>query len=168
MFWKVQGNIGGWTDFPDKTRGIFNVGGLAGEREGWYLPGFDTGWTDGVEWVDKPGVRFYRGLVEVDYPEGVDVHYRWVPLTQMILLPDRSGRSACWRMAVHGTKGLPYSWTTRAPIPDFSFVFPNATGGYRAQLYVNGWQFGRRYGDLGRYNIALISPNGLTKNHTQI
>lgn len=28
--------------YPDKTRGVFNEGGLYGERQGWHLPGFDT------------------------------------------------------------------------------------------------------------------------------
>ncbi len=81
MTWKVQGNLGGWTDFPDKVRTLYNVGGLYGERMGWYLPGFDDGgWTDGGPEValDAPGVRFYRGTVDVDYPEGTDIHYRWV------------------------------------------------------------------------------------------
>ena len=33
-----------------------------------------------------------------------------------------------------------------------SVVFSNTTGaGYRGQLFVNGWQFGRLYGDLGAY-----------------
>ncbi|KAK0448411.1 glycoside hydrolase family 35 protein [Desarmillaria tabescens] len=37
--WRVQGKIGGYTDY---TRGVFNEGGLYGERKGWHLPGFDT------------------------------------------------------------------------------------------------------------------------------
>ncbi|KAH9053098.1 glycoside hydrolase family 35 protein [Lactarius vividus] len=40
--WKVQGKIGGYTDFPDRVRGVLNEGGLFGERAGWHLPGFDT------------------------------------------------------------------------------------------------------------------------------
>ncbi|PIL34787.1 hypothetical protein GSI_02574 [Ganoderma sinense ZZ0214-1] len=39
--WKVQGKIGGYTNFPDKVRGVMNEGGLFGESEGWHLPGFD-------------------------------------------------------------------------------------------------------------------------------
>ena len=29
--WKIQGNYGGNTDFPDKVRGILNEGGLCAE-----------------------------------------------------------------------------------------------------------------------------------------
>lgn len=30
-----------------------------------------------------------------------------------------------------------------------SFLFPDNVGSYRAQLFVNGWQHGRRFGDYG-------------------
>ncbi|TCD66865.1 hypothetical protein EIP91_000819 [Steccherinum ochraceum] len=46
--WKVQGKLGGYTGFPDKTRGVLNEGGLFGERQGWHLPGFDTS-----SWVSR-------------------------------------------------------------------------------------------------------------------
>lgn len=32
----------GLCSYPDKYRGLFNEGGLFGERKGWHLPGFDT------------------------------------------------------------------------------------------------------------------------------
>uniref|UniRef100_A0A8H7XXB1 beta-galactosidase n=1 Tax=Psilocybe cubensis TaxID=181762 RepID=A0A8H7XXB1_PSICU len=38
--WKVQGKVGGYKNFPDKTRGVLNEGGLFGERSGWHLPSF--------------------------------------------------------------------------------------------------------------------------------
>ena len=78
LIWKIQGNQGGWTDFPDKVRSLYNVGGLYGEREGWHLPGFDdSDWEEGgpEESLDMPGVRFYRASVDVDYPAGLDIHY---------------------------------------------------------------------------------------------
>ena len=81
MTWKIQGNQGGWTSFPDRVRSLYNVGGLYGEREGWYLPGYDDSeWQSGGpdDSLEGPGVRFYRGTVDVDYPEGLDVHYRSV------------------------------------------------------------------------------------------
>ncbi|EKM56203.1 glycoside hydrolase family 35 protein [Phanerochaete carnosa HHB-10118-sp] len=40
--WKVQGKLGGYTNYPDKVGGVLNEGGLFDEREGWHLPGFDT------------------------------------------------------------------------------------------------------------------------------
>jgi aryl-phospho-beta-D-glucosidase BglC (GH1 family) len=44
VVWRIQGDAGG--EHPaDSVRGIFNASGLFGERNGWYLPGFnDTGW----------------------------------------------------------------------------------------------------------------------------
>jgi len=50
-----------------------------------------------------------------------------------------------------------------------SFVFPNVTGGYRAQLFVNGWQFGRRLGDLSElacspliHYLRVVCPSSRT------
>ncbi|KAF8551280.1 glycoside hydrolase family 35 protein [Imleria badia] len=40
--WKVQGKVGGYSNYPDKVRGVLNEGGLYGERLGWHLPGYDT------------------------------------------------------------------------------------------------------------------------------
>lgn len=79
MHWKVQGNLGGWTDFPDRVRSIYNTGGLGGERKGWHLPGFDDNdgnWADGLADLKEPGVRFYRATVDIDYPSKTDIHYR--------------------------------------------------------------------------------------------
>lgn len=77
--WKVQGNEGGNTAYPDRVRGIYNLGGLYGERAGWYLPGFDdSAWEQASPSTSTgaPGVWFYRAKVEIDYPAGHDVHYR--------------------------------------------------------------------------------------------
>ncbi|KAG7440311.1 glycoside hydrolase family 35 protein [Guyanagaster necrorhizus] len=76
--WRVQGKIGGYTDFPDKTRGVFNEGGLYGERKGWHLPGFDTSsWksrdlNDGLP-ESAAGVGFFVTTFDLDIPEGFDV-----------------------------------------------------------------------------------------------
>lgn len=47
----------------------------------------------------------------------------------------------------------------------FSFVFPDVVGGFRAQLFVNGWQFGRRYGDVGPQLLFPVPP-GILKQGT--
>lgn len=59
-------------------RGVFNEGGLFGEREGWHLPGFDTS-----SWVerdlsegllgDSAGVGFFVTTFSLDIPEETDV-----------------------------------------------------------------------------------------------
>ncbi|KLO05165.1 glycoside hydrolase family 35 protein [Schizopora paradoxa] len=75
--WKVQGKVGGYTNFPDKVRGVLNEGGTFGERQGWHLPGFDTSsWssrdiTNGLP-NNTAGVGFFVTTFDLDIPEGVD------------------------------------------------------------------------------------------------
>lgn len=79
--WHVAGTAGeaeGKT--LDPVRGVYNEGGLLGERLGWHLPGFDDGaWEAGSpsDGFSGASVRFYRAKVELDVPEGHDaaVHF---------------------------------------------------------------------------------------------
>ncbi|KAL5524694.1 hypothetical protein ACEPAF_9839 [Sanghuangporus sanghuang] len=83
--WRVQGKIGGYANFPDKTRGVMNDGGLFGERQGWHLPGFDT---TGPEWVERDfseglpgdgaGVGFFVSTFDLDLPKSTDVPLSFV------------------------------------------------------------------------------------------
>lgn len=76
LVWRVQGNLGGNENFPDKVRGLYNVGGLYGERMGWYLPGYgDSDWKAAAP-LTRPGVAFYRSEVAVVVESGMDVHHR--------------------------------------------------------------------------------------------
>ncbi|KAL4081114.1 glycoside hydrolase family 35 protein [Scleroderma citrinum] len=76
--WKVQGKLGGYTNFPDKVRGVLNEGGLYGERQGWHLPGFDTSpWTardisQGLP-SSSAGVGFFVTTFNLSIPEYLDV-----------------------------------------------------------------------------------------------
>ncbi|KAJ7445072.1 glycoside hydrolase family 35 protein [Mycena latifolia] len=77
--WKVQGKVGGYIAFPDKTRGVFNEGGLFGERRGWHLPGFDTsGWEERPLGEGLPGggagIGFFVTTFELDIEQYLDVH----------------------------------------------------------------------------------------------
>jgi len=75
--WKVQGKVGGYTGFLDKTRGVLNEGGTFGERQGWHLPGFDTS-----SWVSRDlstglpgssaGVGFFVTTFNLNIPAGID------------------------------------------------------------------------------------------------
>ncbi|OCF61988.1 hypothetical protein L486_01654 [Kwoniella mangroviensis CBS 10435] len=138
--WKIQGNTGGWEQYPDKVRGVFNVGGLYGERKGWNLPGYDDGrWEnehfDGKHLVtvtadldevqdSGAGIGWWRGRIEVEYPDGLDLHY--------------------------------------------SFVFPRILSPVRGQLFVNGWQLGRFYGDLGPQYRFPIPPGILAQGNNTV
>ncbi|KAL0951694.1 hypothetical protein HGRIS_008370 [Hohenbuehelia grisea] len=76
--WKVQGKIGGYTNYPDKFRGVLNEGGLFGERKGWHLPGFDVS-----RWIKRDlasglpnsaaGVGFFVTTFDLRIPAGLDV-----------------------------------------------------------------------------------------------
>lgn len=73
--WRVQGNRGGDTPI-DPVRGIYNNGGLYGEREGWSLPGYpDATWRDVTlpDAIDQPGVDWYRTTFKLDIPADQDV-----------------------------------------------------------------------------------------------
>jgi len=72
--WKIQGNSGG-EDVVDTARGANNVGGLYGEREGWYLPGFpDTSWsrTTLPATTATAGTSWYRTQFDLAIPSDVD------------------------------------------------------------------------------------------------
>lgn len=73
--WRIQGNRGGETPI-DPVRGIYNNGGLYGERMGWSLPGYpDTQWrtVSLPDAIDQPGVDWYRTTFKLDIPADQDV-----------------------------------------------------------------------------------------------
>ncbi|KAL2162929.1 hypothetical protein VTH06DRAFT_6765 [Thermothelomyces fergusii] len=76
--WKVAGTAGGSAPGRaglDAVRTHYNEGGLAAERLGWHLGGFDdSAWeTTATVGFDGAGVRFYRARVPLDVPGGLDV-----------------------------------------------------------------------------------------------
>lgn len=79
--WRVAGNAGGESNI-DPVRGPLNEDGFYGERVGWQLPGFDDSqWqaTAGSELsFSGAGVKFYRTVVPLDIPRGLDVAVSFV------------------------------------------------------------------------------------------
>jgi beta-galactosidase GanA len=72
--WRLQGNRGGETPL-DTVRGALSVGGLYGERAGWYLPGYSTDTWQPVTLPatdTAPGVSWYATTVPLDLPTGQD------------------------------------------------------------------------------------------------
>lgn len=60
------------------SAGVFNEGGLFGERKGWHLPGFDvSGWEPRELVQGLPGsiagVGFFVTTFELKIPKGLDV-----------------------------------------------------------------------------------------------
>jgi beta-galactosidase GanA len=77
--WKIQGSVGGET-LVDPVRGPMNIGGLYGERHGWFLPGYpDNNWRK-VSLPDRwsnaglpPGIGWYRTEFNLGLPFATDV-----------------------------------------------------------------------------------------------
>lgn len=68
----------GFYSYPDKYRGLFNEGGLFGERKGWHLPGFDTSsWSSRDLSSGLPdsiaGVGFFVTTFDLNIPSYQDV-----------------------------------------------------------------------------------------------
>ena len=87
--WKIQGVRGGIHP-ADTTRGIYNNGGLYGERAGWYLPGFpDATWKHATTMhANTAGVTWYRTHFTLKYPTNQDAMLRLNVLSKRFS-PDR-------------------------------------------------------------------------------
>ncbi|HEV3356978.1 MAG TPA: beta-galactosidase [Pseudonocardiaceae bacterium] len=79
MTWRIQGAQGG-EQLLDPTRGPLNVGGLDGERAGWYLPGYpDQNWRNVSlpdSWAQRglpSGDGWYRDTFNLNLPVGTDI-----------------------------------------------------------------------------------------------
>lgn len=74
--WKIMGAKS--ADTADKARTTYNNGGLYGEREGWYLPGFDdSSWAPARTLrASEPGVTWFRSDFNLNVPAGQDVAFR--------------------------------------------------------------------------------------------
>ena len=77
--WKIQGDKGG-ENIVDPVRGQFNTGGLYGERNGWYLPGYNTSSWKAVTLPDRwsasgvpAGIGWYGTTFNLNLPEKTDV-----------------------------------------------------------------------------------------------
>ncbi|KAF9259410.1 glycoside hydrolase family 35 protein [Marasmius fiardii PR-910] len=122
--WRVQGKVGGYTNFPDKHRGVMNEGGFYGERKGWHLPAFDTSSkpfetrniSSGLP-DSKAGVGFFVTTFDLDVPTGYDVPMS-INFEDLDYFQDRS-------VGVEEYKP------------------------YRAIFFVNGWMMGKIIGNLG-------------------
>ena len=79
--WRIAGEVNGERQLIDPVRGPLSEGGMAAERLGWHLPGFD----DSVWETSSPsvgftgaGIYFYRTIMPLDVPEGVDAAFSFI------------------------------------------------------------------------------------------
>ena len=136
LTWKITGNLGG-EQYRDKTRGPLNEGGMYFERQGLHLP----------------------------YP----------PLTStatynFTTLPSLSASAT----SSAGVSFFVAELNLDLPSPDYdiplSFVFPNTTAAsagpakLRAQLYINGYQFGKYVNFIGPQTSFPV-PEGILNYH---
>ena len=137
IIWKITGNLHG-EQYVDKTRGPLNEAAWFAERQGWHLPGAPTdreGWEDRspIQGIEKAGLGFFVTELTLDMPTGYDVPLAFFFANATIQEP-----------------GSPNIWGGKST---------NVTGSvsnYRAQIFVNGWQFG----EYGRYfpSLGLLLP----------
>lgn len=75
--WKIQG-AADKSGTKDKARGLYNNGGLYGERQGWYLPGLDDSkWIAATDMhANEAGVTWYRSTFDLNVPKDADVAFR--------------------------------------------------------------------------------------------
>ncbi|THA71052.1 beta-galactosidase [Streptomyces sp. A0958] len=116
--WRIQGAEGG--DEPtDTARGLYNNGGLYGERLGWHLPGApDASWArTGSLKSDRPGVRWYRTTARLDLPKGADTALG-------LRIEDAGGRTGKYRVQIFVN-----GWNTGQYVnnvgPQQEFVIPS-------------------------------------------
>ncbi|KAF1978168.1 hypothetical protein BU23DRAFT_525879 [Bimuria novae-zelandiae CBS 107.79] len=79
--WKIAGEVNGERQLIDPLRGPLSEGGLTAERLGWHLPGFDdSAWNASSPSVgfSGAGIHFYRTVIPLDVPEGVDAAFSFV------------------------------------------------------------------------------------------
>lgn len=119
--WKIAGTAGGDAVTLDPLRGALNEGGLAAERLGWHLPGYDdSGWSDSSPSTgfSGAGVRFYRTIVPLNVPRGLDVS-----LAFELSIPQGSVNTVRVLLFVNG-----YQYGRFNPWIGHQVVFPVPTG----------------------------------------
>ncbi|GAA3475820.1 beta galactosidase jelly roll domain-containing protein [Streptomyces yanii] len=116
--WRIQGAVGG-PDPADPVRGLYNNGGLYGERKGWHLPGAPTAsWaTTTALKSDRPGVRWYSTVVDLNLARDTDTAVG-------LRIEDASGRAAKYRVQIFVN-----GWNTGQYVnnvgPQDEFVIPS-------------------------------------------
>ena len=152
--WKLTGNFRG-EQYVDKARGPLNEAAWYAERMGWHLPGAPVngdGWEarSPFEGLDSAGAGFFVTSLALDMPRGYDVPLSFFFANATFTEP--GGGGYIWGGAYNGPGG---GATGNASVP-----VPN----YRAQVFVNGWQFGEYVNNLGPQHSFPV-PQGILDYH---
>jgi beta-galactosidase GanA len=153
--WRLQGNLE-----DDAVRGPMNTGGLFGERNGWYLPGFpDSSWQRGAAGSAprRAGVTWYRTTFALHVPHDQD--------TSIALQIDDTNDSE-YRAQIYLNGWLIGRYVNDLG-PETRFILPNGilrTDGNNT-LAIASWKLDPQSGnDLGILSLRLLS-NTLTPLH---
>ncbi|KAJ5682963.1 hypothetical protein N7462_006128 [Penicillium macrosclerotiorum] len=111
--WRLAGTAGGESNI-DAVRGVFNEDGLYGERVGWHLPGYDDS-----AWSSTSSTKRASSSSSTLSMTGATVRF------------------------FRTTVALEIREETDVSISFVLSVPTGATTAYRAQLFVNGYQYGR-------------------------
>ncbi|KAL5342425.1 glycoside hydrolase superfamily [Aspergillus crustosus] len=132
--WRVAGGAGGESDL-DPIRGVYNEDGLYAERVGWHLPGFDD--NDWTVAETENALSFTGATVKF---------FRTVipPLS----IPDGVDVSISFIFST-----IPSTNSTTSEEGD--------TTAFRAQLFVNGYQYGRYNPYIGNQVVYPVHPGVL-------
>ena len=161
--WKLQGNIGG-EQVLDSSRGSYNLGGLYGERHGWYLPGFDDSKWEKVTLPDSrksAGVGWYNTSFDLNMPENYDV-----PIS-LEISDDTFGTNGAKYRAYIYINGWLYGQYINNAGPQKDFYLPagllNEQGHNLISIAV--WSLDNQSTKLGK--VSLIS-NGIYNSSNQV
>jgi hypothetical protein len=131
--WKLTGNLGG-EDYVDISRGPLNEGGLFAERNGLHQPGAlsaDAGW------------KASKG-----------------PVTDGIAAPGIGFFATEFDLNLPTGYDIPLSFTFTNGTSSNSTGSGSSVQAYRAQLYVNGWQYGKYVNNVGP-QLTFYVPEGI-------
>ncbi|KAL4809325.1 glycoside hydrolase superfamily [Aspergillus unguis] len=142
--WRVAGAAGGESNL-DPVRGVYNEDGLYAERVGWHLPGFDDSEWSLADNAKAPlaftgaTVKFFRTVIPpLSIPEGLDVSISFVFSTANV-------------------SSISTTTTTNSTVGEENKGDKSA---FRAQLFVNGYQYGR-YNPIVGNQVAYPVPPGI-------
>jgi hypothetical protein len=121
--WKLTGNLGG-EDYADISRGPLNEGGLFAERNGLHLPGALA--ATASDWKASSG-----------------------PVADGIAGPGIGFFATEFDLDIPASFDIPLSFQFTNATSSNSTGAGSGVAAYRAQLYINGWQYGKLVSNVG-------------------